>query len=325
MCFLFFLPFDHAAAVSAAWKPAASRKYWKTETHQDQQNQGIFGDEWWQLVGAGVKKFFRKVHWEQCGYATAKLGMSRGPKGYTMGKNLASGRFGSCSKQVVTKQSAPYDKEDNVVRLIQTTLAVVGGTVDEGQGHQSRPGDLWDQPESGLLEELLWLEGSSMLAASVKTLKSRKLEGCVITRLKLESQFRDTTGRESTAVLQSIQNICVTHRAEGVKQGTCVVVFVTCSEIGSNVQKGPIACLSDLSKSNKEKLREVKKKKLRELKWKKKTVGTQLEEKKVAGTQIEKKLWELNKKKKLWECRVPANFLGPPKMKLKHVGTAKRS
>ncbi|KAJ7660527.1 hypothetical protein B0H17DRAFT_1144961 [Mycena rosella] len=126
--------------------------------------------------------------------------MSRGPKGYTMEKISASGRFGSCSKQVVTKRSAPYDKEDNVIRLIQTTLAVVGGTVDEVQGHQSRPGDPWDQPESGLLEELLWLEGSSMLAASVKTLKSRKLEGCVITRLKLESQFRDTTGRESTAV-----------------------------------------------------------------------------------------------------------------------------
>ncbi|KAJ7686317.1 hypothetical protein B0H17DRAFT_1137014 [Mycena rosella] len=79
--------------------------------------------------------------------------------------------------------------------LIQTTLAVVGGAMDKCQ---SRPGDPWEQPESGSSEELFWLEGSSTSAASVK---SGKLEGCVITRLKLESQFRDTTGRESMAVM----------------------------------------------------------------------------------------------------------------------------
>ncbi|KAJ7685907.1 hypothetical protein B0H17DRAFT_1137252 [Mycena rosella] len=40
------------------------------------------------LVGAEAKKFFRKVHWEQCGYATAKSGMSRGPKGVHNGKKI---------------------------------------------------------------------------------------------------------------------------------------------------------------------------------------------------------------------------------------------
>ncbi|KAJ7660525.1 hypothetical protein B0H17DRAFT_1144959 [Mycena rosella] len=76
-----------------------------------------------------------------------------------------------------------------------------------------------------------------------------------------------------------------------------------------------IACLSDLSESNKGKLRE--------LKWKK-VAGTQFEEKKLRELKLKKKLRELSKKKKVVGMPSSRKFSWPTQNEAKTCGNRKK-